>query len=336
FTAKNTKVAYHSLSPGCQLCYEGSWSCLFINGRCNCHCFYCPSRQDEDLLPSTNTIPFPDPNDYVEYIRRMGFRGVSFSGGEPLLKLRETLNYIRAVKQAFAGSVHTWLYTNGTLASESALRQLSAAGLDEIRFDIGATGLKLDAAKRAPEFFQTVTVEIPCIPEQAEVLKERIVEMNAAGIKHLNLHQLRLTPHNLPQLIKRDYTYVHGEKVTVLESELTALELIRWTREQEINLAINYCSFVYKNRFQGAAARRKNSGAVCKPHEDVTENGYIRMIEIDGEPDQLKQMVEQLRQQGVDDSRWSMDADTNSLRLPVSLLQIIDCSTGRTSISYAE
>jgi len=35
-----TKLYTHSLSPGCSLCGNGGWSCLFINGICNAKCFY--------------------------------------------------------------------------------------------------------------------------------------------------------------------------------------------------------------------------------------------------------------------------------------------------------
>lgn len=333
FSSKGTKISTHELSPGCSLCAQGSWSCLFINGRCNCRCFYCPSRQDEDLLPTTNTLPFTDPDEYVAYVRMMGYRGVSFSGGEPLLKLRETLSYIRATNKAFGDSVHTWLYTNGTLASESALRQLGEAGLDEIRFDIGATGLKLDAAKRAVNHINTVTVEIPCLPEQIEILKEKIVEMHQAGVKHLNLHQLRLTTHNLPHLVKRDYTYLHGEKVTVLESELAALALIDWTLEQGIDMPINYCSFVYKNRYQRASARHKNAAFVREPYEDLTESGFIRTLSIEGD---IARLLETLSARETENNTWILDESKNRLYLSASLWRSIDCSGLQTSVAYSE
>ena len=40
FGAAGTKLNMHRLSPGCRICTEGGWSCLFINGKCNCRCFY--------------------------------------------------------------------------------------------------------------------------------------------------------------------------------------------------------------------------------------------------------------------------------------------------------
>jgi hypothetical protein len=55
---KGTKPHIGPLSPGCRICGEGDWSCLFVNGKCNCRCFYCPSSQAEIGVPTTNRVPF--------------------------------------------------------------------------------------------------------------------------------------------------------------------------------------------------------------------------------------------------------------------------------------
>ena len=75
--------------------------------------------------------------------------------------------------------------------------------------------------------------------------------------------------------------FVHGEKVTVLESELTALRLVRYAIEQEIDLPVNYCSFPYKRRFQHAAARRRGIPFILADHEKVTDAGYLRALGAD-------------------------------------------------------
>ncbi|MBI1389787.1 MAG: radical SAM protein [bacterium] len=334
FSCRGAKVDGKNLSPGCAICTQGTWSCLFINGRCNCRCFYCPSPQDEDQVPTTNTVPFSKAGDYVDYLRLMKFAGASLSGGEPLLSLETSVQYISAIKKAFSGAMHTWLYTNGTLATRDALGALQRAGLDEIRFDIGATGLKLDALKNAIGLFKTVTVEIPAIPDDFEAMKDKIREMAACGVNHLNLHQLRLTQHNYPHLVKRNYTYIHGERVTVFESELTALRLIQWARQEEIGLPINYCSFVYKNRFQRAAARKCSADLVCKPHEDVTEAGYIRSLELTGEPEAIRGAIAALEAAGIDQTAWSARPD----RLHVSerAWPLLDFSGLHACAAYSE
>jgi uncharacterized protein len=276
FGCSDTKVDCRKLSPGCQTCAAGGWSCLFINGRCNASCFYCPTSQDDTGDPLTNGIPFASPEDYAAYVALFGFTGASISGGEPLLTLDRTLAYIDAVHRRLGDAVHLWMYTNGTLLTREIAGELRSAGLGEIRFDIGATNYNLSKAALAVGVIPTVTVEIPMVPEEEGLLREKLMEMAAVGVEHLNLHQLRLTPHNSQHLATRPYTFVHGENVTVLESELGALRLVRHALENGIDLPVNYCSFPYKRRFQHAAARRRGIPFVRSEGEIVTEAGYLR------------------------------------------------------------
>ena len=278
FGCNDTKVDCRSLSPGCQTCATGGWSCLFINGRCNASCFYCPTSQDDTGDPLTNGIPFASPDDYAEYVAAFGFTGVSISGGEPLLTPDRTLAYLDAVRRRCGDSVHLWMYTNGTLLTREIAGELRCAGLGEIRFDIGATNYSLSKLELAVGVIPTVTVEIPTVPEEEDLLRDKLSAMAAAGVGHLNLHQLRLTPYNLRHLASRAYTFVHGESVTVLESELSALRLVKYALEQAIDLPVNYCSFPYKRRFQHAAARRRGIPFVREQHEQITEAGYLRRL----------------------------------------------------------
>lgn len=282
FGYAGTKMDCNSLSPGCRCCGDGSWSCLFINGRCNGHCFYCPTAQDEDGPPVTNGIAFTSPEEYAAYVAALGFSGVSISGGEPLMTPDLTLAYLSAVRKRCGDGIHLWLYTNGTLLTTDLCSRLRDAGLNEIRFDLGAVRYNLKKLRLAIGRIQTVTVEIPAVPEDEELLKLKMVEMAETGVNHLNLHQMRLTPYNFGQLMERGYTFLHGEKVTLLESELCALRSLRFGLEQGIPLPVNYCSFPYKRRFQHAAARRRAALTVCASGEMVTEPGYLRTLSASG------------------------------------------------------
>ncbi|MGD9807133.1 MAG: radical SAM protein [Deferribacterales bacterium] len=281
WTHRNTKADASSLSNGCRLCGEGLWSCLFINGRCNCDCFYCPASQDEQCKPTTNAVTFDSPDEYVAYLREFGYRGASISGGEPLLTPELTVSYISAVKQAFGDEMYVWMYTNGTLVTPQIIEKLKNAGLNEIRFDIGATDYDLSKLKLAVGHIPVVTVEVPAVPEEYDRMKDTAKELADLGVKHLNLHQLRLTPYNFEKLIERDYHYISNESVLVAESELTALKLMLYTKENGIDLPVNYCSFAYKNRYQGYASRKRCIEHMIKDEEVMTENGYIRNLTVD-------------------------------------------------------
>ncbi|MBI9084417.1 MAG: radical SAM protein [Desulfobacterales bacterium] len=331
-----TKPHLGPLSPGCRLCGQGSWSCLFINGKCNCRCFYCPTSQEEIGVPTTNRIPFPNPADYATFVHRLGFSGVSISGGEPLLTFDRTLGYIKAVRRRMGDDLHVWLYTNGTLLTADRVEALRAVGVNEIRFDISAAAYDLKKVALAVGRIPCVTIEIPAIPEDLDKLAALLPEMRAMGVNYLNLHQLRLTPHNRARLMTRDYTYLHGEKATVLESEWTALALMQQALEKGVGLPVNYCSFVYKHRCQRAAARKKNAPFVLNGHESVTKSGFIRTLAAWGGPEEISRQADQLSKQGVEIRLWQMTGKKDRLRFHPSLWPVIDRKTVQLQVGYAE
>lgn len=333
---RGSKLDVRRLSPGCRLCAEGAWSCLFVNGLCNGRCFYCPTSQDEIGLPTTNTVSFRTPADYVAYLERFGFRGMSISGGEPLLTAGRAVHFVAAAKKRFGGGLHAWLYTNGSRVDRDILLRLRDAGLDEIRFDIGAAGYSLVAAASAVGIIPTVTVEIPAVPEEIGRLKGKMAEMADAGIRHLNLHQLRLTPYNFHRFAGRPYTYLHGDKVTVFESELTALELMLHGFDRGIDLPVNYCSFVYKNRFQRLAARRRNAPFVQKGFEDLTEGGLLRALAAVGERGAVAAVAGRFRDAGAAPELWRLASAGDRLFFAAALWPLVDWGRCDLLIEYSE
>lgn len=275
----NTKPYLNSLSKGCQLCGEGEWSCLFISGKCNANCFYCPAPQNEEAAPQTQKLLFTDPKYYVDYINRFGFKGVSFSGGEPLLYFERTLEFLKQVKQNCNTVIYIWMYTNGILASDEKLKALGEAGLDEIRFDIGAVNYNPKILKNAAKYIANVTVEIPAVPHEKEQLLKILPQLCEYGVTNINFHQLRLTKYNASKLLVHNYTILHGEQPTVAESEITALEIMQFVAHEKLPLGVNYCNFQYKNRFQKAGYRRKMAEVLKIKNEEITENGFCRTIE---------------------------------------------------------
>ena len=224
-------------------------------------------------------MTFETPEAYAEYINHFNFKGVSFSGGEPLLYFDRTLQYLKQVRKKCQPQIYIWMYTNGILADEQKFRKLANAGLDEVRLDIGATGYKLDKIKYAKGIIPNITIEIPAIPEEKETLKKLLPQMIDAGVTNLNLHQLRLTKYNISKLEKKNYTYIPAEHPIVLESELAALEILDFAEKNKLNIGINYCSFYFKNRFQKAGFRKQIANTLSNPDDIITEKGFIRKFE---------------------------------------------------------
>ncbi len=274
---KDTKPWVNKISKGCELCGQGEWSCLFITGRCNANCFYCPSSQNSDDTPMAQQLTFEDPNEYADFINYFNFKGCSFSGGEPFLVYEKVLEFLVTLRKKCAPDLYIWMYTNGILGTEDKFKKLAELGINEIRFDIGATNYKIDTIKRASRIIENITVEIPIDPDRMDLIKELIPQLEELGVTNLNLHQMRLTNYNADKLLSRDYTYLHGEHPTVLESELAALEIIQFVDTNNFKIGVNYCAFQYKNRFQKAGYRTKVLSNI-KPTEEITENGYVLNI----------------------------------------------------------
>jgi len=329
-----TKLTTHGISPGCRFCGQGEWSCLFINGICNARCFYCPSVQDQKGHPMTSTLEFRTPEAYVAYVEKFDIQAVSFSGGEPLMTFDRVVQYLKALRAKISRPLYIWMYTNGLLVTEDKLKRLAKNGLDEIRFDISADHYRLTALKKAVGVIPRVTVEIPAIPEDLEHTKQVIQQLHDEGVDFLNLHQIRCTRFNLPKLIQRGYTFLHGPKVTILETELTALELIRYTLDQQIALPVNYCSFTFRHQFQRAGALNRNARLIKAPHQGVTATGHIRTLGIFGDQASVQRVHQHLRAAEPDTGLWEISGKGDRLKFHETLWPSIDFTGMTLEVTY--
>jgi len=271
------------LSPGCAQCVRGTWSCGFFSSRCNATCFYCPGgsiRFEKDRFLFADQLTFEKDDDFLNYLKKLDFTGVSFSGGECFLHFDRLLKAIRLIRGRFGRKIHLWIYTNGYLVDEPKLKKLRQAGLDEIRINISADRYDLRAVRLAARFIPTVTVEIPMIPEDYDTLLECLPQLKKAGCGFLNIHQIYATKFNHKKLAERGYTLLHGAggSPLILESEFAALKLLKAASEKNIGLPINYCTWEYRNQVTGWSRRRRAALLEKKAHENVTPAGYLRRI----------------------------------------------------------
>lgn len=331
----DTKLFSHGISPGCALCGQGAWSCLFINGVCNARCFYCPSAQNDEGNPITSTVEFSDPLEYADYVERFDIRGVSFSGGEPLMSFDRVMDYLTVLRARISRPLHIWMYTNGILASREKFQALRDAGLDEIRFDLSAHEYRLEGLEMAVGVIPKVTVEIPAIPEDLERVKALMGQLASRGVDYLNLHQIRCTGFNRPKLARRGYTFVHGAGVTVLETELTALALILHGLENSIKLSVNYCAFTYRNQFQKAGARIRNARQIKAAHEGITDTGMIRTLSFLGEAQKIARLREQLGSSDHDPDLWQVTAKGDRIFMDAGLVPLVDHGELSLKVEYS-
>lgn len=279
---RRNKVYSGDLSPGCLICGQGDWSCLFINGLCTARCFFCPQDREmrKERPPVAEGIVFDNPTDYVDYLEKFRFKGASFSGGEPFLVFEKVFVYLRKIRERFGKRLYVWLYTNGDLVNKEKLRRLKEAGLDEIRFNISAGNYDLRGVKDSLGIIDTVAVEIPAVPEDYERVSGRLAELAGIGIRYLNIHQLFVSDTSYKNFLDRSYTYPRCTRVSVFESEMAALKLIQEALDRKIELPVNYCSATYKARLQGKGRRKRFAPYVKEAFEEITKNFFIRSLSV--------------------------------------------------------
>ncbi len=129
---------------GCRSCLSGSGlSAIRKTNRCNLSCPFCYNCGQLDKQP-----PIGDRlweiggcryrEDDIETLLRLQKHpsGVAYVYLEPFTEIEK---YYDVIKTFHNAGIYQHLYTNGTLANEENLKALGAAGLDELRFNLGAS-----------------------------------------------------------------------------------------------------------------------------------------------------------------------------------------------------
>ena len=123
--------------------------------------------------------------------------------------------------------------------------------------------------------------------------------------------------------------------MTVLETELTALELISYALDENIHLPINYCSFTFRSQFQKAAAQKRNSSIIKAAHEDMTPTGHIRTMSVVGEEKNIRSIHEALVSKEIDPALWRSTKSFDQLFFTAVLWPHMDFTGVRLKIAYS-
>jgi len=104
-----------------------------ITNRCNALCTFCP----RDQMPDLGMMDIAVFKGVLERVREYGELRLFFAGfGEPLLH-PQVIDFVRMAK---AQGIFTGINTNGALLTESMARELLAAGIDVITFNVASFG----------------------------------------------------------------------------------------------------------------------------------------------------------------------------------------------------
>jgi len=285
----DTGSVYNFLSRGCQICKQGAGLVLFVTGRCNRSCFYCPiseERRSQDKA-FADEAPVQNIADILAEARAIGAMGTGITGGEPLMRMDFVLECMRALKGEFGQEHHIHLYT-GVLPGREALRKLRDAGLDEIRFHppesdwTGPSGLKeilLDAKSLGLE----AGVEIPAF-KAAPGIVDAVREADA----FLNLNELEFSETNFAGLRARGFVPED------LGCGAEGSEEIAREHFLHSDLKVHYCPSRFKDAVQLRERLKRRAERVARAFDFVTEDGTIVHGTIEGDLSGALQLLQDL------------------------------------------
>lgn len=276
------------ISPGCRACQQGTWDCIFVTMGCNLACSFCCSPLDCPTDYQGSAFG-GTPDTILQHHARTHITGISFSGGEVFTQRDKLFDWIETFRAA-RPDAYLWLYTNGTLVTADDLARLAALRLDEMRFNLAATGYTqpkvLNTIRQAAALIPAITVEIPTIPQHRKQLIDALPVWVDYGVKHLNLHELMHEPGTLSAQFPGEriaYTLDDGH---VTHINTASRGLIRDVTQRVyldgLPLSVNACMLQTKIR-QVRGRRRSLTPITQQPYErfDGTFFETIQIIQGD-------------------------------------------------------
>lgn len=269
---------------GCELCEAGGKSVLFVTGTCPLDCFYCPiSEKRRGAAAYINERPVQEPRDVLEEIRLCGSDGTGVTGGDPGDDVEATANWIRLITEEFGPDHHVHMYTALPLTRDE-LETLKEAGLDELRLhppEYDASPELVETAEAARDLFH-LGVEIPAIPGRVE---EAVAAVEALDPEFVTVNELELSDTNAAGV--RSEGFRAGEGASVKESLAAAEEIA-----SRLDVPAMVCTSSFKDAVQLRRRYTRRAAGVATV-EHVTEDGTLLLGSIRGNPDQIRECLEE-------------------------------------------
>jgi len=235
---------------GCRSCLLGTGlSAIRKTNKCNLECKFCYNYGElEDISPVGEgmweiggTKFYEKDIDLLLSIQQKP-TGISYVYLEPFMEIEK---YYPVIKKFSDAGIHQHLYTNGTLATEETLKALGEAGLDEIRFNLGASDcsdIVIGNMGTAKKYIKNVGIETPMTPEFFEGFFKKKQAILDTKLDFINCAELHLNENNIDNYSGENmYISRHGYISPVWSRELT-LKFMKIAVEENWDLAVHDCS----------------------------------------------------------------------------------------------
>ncbi len=235
---------------GCRSCLLGTGlSAIRKTNKCNLNCKFCYNYGQIDDIPPVGegmweiggTRFYEKDVDLLLSIQQKP-TGISYVYLEPFMEIEK---YYPVIKKFRAAGIHQHMYTNGTLATEENLRALGEAGLDELRFNLGASNCAdrvIASMGTAKKYIGQVGIETPMTPEFYDGFFKKRQAIFQRGLDFINCAELHLNENNIGNYFGENmYISRHGYISPVWSRELT-LKFMKAADDERWDFVVHDCS----------------------------------------------------------------------------------------------
>ena len=235
---------------GCRSCLTGTGlSAIRKTNKCNLQCPFCYNYGEMDCIPPIGdglweiggTRIYEEDLELLLRIQRKP-TGIAYVYLEPFMEIEEYYGIIRRFHEA---GIHQHMYTNGTLCTPENLRALGEAGLDELRFNLGASGCSdrvIASIAEAKKHIPQVGIETPMTRELWEQFMAKKGQILSAGADFMNCAELHLNDNNLPNYFGEPLYYCRMGYVSPIISREITFRFMKLAAEEGWSMAIHDCS----------------------------------------------------------------------------------------------
>ncbi len=243
---------------------------LFITGKCEKDCWYCPISYERKGKDNTyaNDRPVKDPQDIIKEAKMMSALGTGVTGGEALLETERVVYCCRMLKKEFGPEHHIHLYT-GTAPDENTLLKLKGL-VDEIRMhppqeqwkDILSTEY-IKSAKIARDMGFEVTIEVPSLPGLEHLIPA------LPHLDYLNINELEWSETNADAMRKMGYSLEDDYHNAVPGAKEWAEQLLAADKK------VHWCSSTFKDSVQLRERLKRIAKNTARPFDEITDDGTV-------------------------------------------------------------